>query len=314
MKETLSKLTERCIEYFKQHSFSRPRIDRYKFVWSKKLAPYMAEHSIRYYNPSVEEAYIQANIVWQSVTPYQRDLIRCIHVLSELQETGRISQGRTRAPKRELLGPIGLLMERFLLHLESLRRSVITINDHRLYLHGLLTYLKSKRINKVEEIKELHIITFLSTDTNNKIGIISSVRMFFSFLYEERLIKRDLSLCLRRFKWVRKEKMPSVYSKKEVLNIERSIIRSDATGKRNYAILLLATRLGLRASDIAHLCFSNLNWEQSIIVLSHFKTGNKLKVPLLAVVGNAIIDYLKYARKHSDSNRIFLYTTNRLKY
>ena len=61
--------------------------------------------------------------------------------------------------------------------------------------------------------------------------------------------------------------MPSVYSENEVLQIEASIQRSDATGKRDYAMMLLATRLGLRASDIAYLSFGNLDWEQSTITL-----------------------------------------------
>ncbi len=72
---------------------------------------------------------------------------------------------------------------------------------------------------------------------------------------------------------------------------------------------LLASRLGLRASDIAHLTFSNIDWENSTIKLSQFKTGKKIELPLLAEVGEAIIDYLKYGRKRTESPKIFLYTT-----
>jgi len=71
---------------------------------------------------------------------------------------------------------------------------------------------------------------------------------------------------------------------------------------------LLASRLGLRASDIAHLTFGNIDWENSTITLSQFKTGKKIELPLLVEVGEAIIDYLKYGRKRSESPRIFLYT------
>jgi integrase len=71
---------------------------------------------------------------------------------------------------------------------------------------------------------------------------------------------------------------------------------------------LLASRLGLRASDIAHLTFSNIDWENSTIALSQFKTGKKIELPLLTDVGEAIIDYLKYGRKKSGSPKVFLYT------
>ena len=67
-------------------------------------------------------------------------------------------------------------------------------------------------------------------------------------------------------------------------------------------------RLGLRASDIAHLTFDNINWGNSKIIFSQFKTGQQIELPLLTDVGEAIIDYLKYGRKLSQSQRVFLYT------
>jgi integrase len=73
-------------------------------------------------------------------------------------------------------------------------------------------------------------------------------------------------------------------------------------------MILLASRLGLRASDIAHLTFGNIDWENSAIIFSQFKTGKMIELPLLVDVGEAIIDYLKYGRKKSESPRVFLYT------
>jgi integrase len=133
-------------------------------------------------------------------------------------------------------------------------------------------------------------------------------RLFLIHLYENHFLQADLSASLRHFKWNRSKRLPSVYSIGEVSQIEASIRRSDATGKRDYAMLLLATRLGLRASDIAHLNFSNMDWERNTITLTQFKTGKEIILPLLAEVGEAIIDYLKYGRKSSQSDRIFLYT------
>lgn len=118
----------------------------------------------------------------------------------------------------------------------------------------------------------------------------------------------DLSIVLQHYKWNKKEKLPSVYTAKEVSQIESSLDRADATGKRNYAMTLLASRLGLRASDIAHLTFGNIDWEKSTITLSQCKTGKVIELPLLADIGESIIDYLKYGRKKSDSQRVFLYT------
>jgi site-specific recombinase XerD len=307
-KQTVKDLTNCCILYLEQQSFSQPRIDRYKSMWKKGIVPFMAENSILHYDASVGEEFISTHIAGSIVTPGQRDYIRSISVLNEFQEKGSISKRRFHPVERKLSGQIGQYMEKFLLHLDALRRSKITINDHRLYLHRFLTFIEGRQIINIEEIKEEHIILFISTSTNNNICVVSSLRLFFRYLFENNLLSLDLSEVLRHYKWTKREKLPSVYSTIEVSEIEKSIKREDITGKRDYAMLLLATRLGLRASDIAHLSFDNLNWESSTIILNQFKTGKKIELPLLVDVGEAIIDYLKYGRKKSESPMIFLYT------
>jgi len=306
--QTVEKLMGSCVHYFEQQSYSPLRIERYKLLWKSKLIPFMVQKSFLYYDPSVGEEYIRSNIAGSIVTPYERDIIRSINVLNEFQEKGTISKRHCKPIKRELSGQIGLLMDKFLLHLESLRRNRITISNHRLYLSRFLFYLNSKLVSAIEEVKEEYILSFVSTQTNNKICIVSTIRFFFRFLYEERIIQFDLSAVLQHYKWVKKEKLPSVYTANEIFQIESSIHREDATGKRNYAMTLLASRLGLRASDIAHLTFGNIDWENSTITLSQFKTGKKIELPLLVEVGESIIDYLKYGRKRSESPRVFLYT------
>jgi len=306
--QKVEELMDSCVQYFEQQSYSPLRIDRYKFLWKSKLIPFMVQKSFLYYEPSVGEEYIRSKIAGSIVTPYERDIIRSVNVLSEFQEKGTISKIHCKPIKRELSGQIGRLMDRFLLHLESLRRNRITIYDHRLYLSRFLFYLDSKQVSAIEEVMEENILSFVSTQTNNQIGIVSTIRFFFRFLFEERIIQTDLSAILQHYKWIKREKLPSVYTRKEVFQIESSIHREDATGKRNYAMTLLASRLGLRASDIAHLTFGNIDWENSTITLSQFKTGKMIELPLLVDVGEAIIDYLKYGRKKSESPRIFLYT------
>lgn len=296
-----------CVVYFEQQSFSKPRIDRYKSMWRSGIVAYMAERSIRYYDVSIGDEFLRTHFAECIAASSRRDFIKSIHVLSDLQMNGNISKRRCQPVERNLSGPIGLLMEQFLSYLESLRRHRETIIHHRLHLHRFLSFLESKQIWNIVEIKEEHIIIFVSTITNSRICLISSLRNFFRYLFDNHLLSSDLSEALRHYKWNKRVKLPSVYTTKEVLQIETSIKREDPTGKRNFAMMLLATRLGLRVSDIAHLTFDNISWEKSRITLTQFKTGNEIELPLLANVGEAIIDYLKYGRKKSESQNIFLY-------
>ena len=104
----------------------------------------------------------------------------------------------------------------------------------------------------------------------------------------------------------RKEKLPSYYDKDEILKIESVVDRSSPIGRRDYAIILLASRLGLRASDIVSLTFANLDWDNSLIILLQQKTKKDISLPLLPEVGNAIIDYIRNGRPQANLKTVFL--------
>lgn len=265
----------------------------------------MSEKGIKDYNCPIGEKFIRDNIS-SKVTPGERDLIRSVTVLNEMQATGKVSKKTVHPITRKLTGEIGEAVERFLLRLKELRRNPTTIKDHLLYLHRFIQYLNNIDIKLLGDIKELDVLSFVSTPTNNKINVVSSLRMFLRYTYEERLLKTDISCVLANYKWVKREKLPSFYTAEEVIKIESTVSLSSEVGKRNYAVLLLATRLGLRASDIANLSFSNFDWDKSRITLQQYKTGKEIELPLLTEIGEAIINYLKFGHPRSSYPNVFL--------
>ncbi len=105
---------------------------------------------------------------------------------------------------------------------------------------------------------------------------------------------------------VRHKPIPSVYSPEEVEQLLLSVNRSSKTGKRNYAIMIIAARLGLRASDISELTFDSINEKSATIKITQRKTGKPLTLPLLDDVKEALHDYLENARPMQDDSHIFL--------
>ena len=85
-----------------------------------------------------------------------------------------------------------------------------------------------------------------------------------------------------------------------------AIDRNDPQGKRDYAILLIAVRLGLRIGDIRRLKHSSINWEKMTINLVMSKTEQQIELPLIKDIGWAVIDYLKNGRPTSTSDCIFI--------
>jgi site-specific recombinase XerD len=76
-------------------------------------------------------------------------------------------------------------------------------------------------------------------------------------------------------------------------------------GRRDYAILLLMVRLGLRAVEIARMQLGDINWRSAVIEVRS-KGGRRDRLPLPADVGRALADYLSHARRQSSCRSVFL--------
>jgi len=78
---------------------------------------------------------------------------------------------------------------------------------------------------------------------------------------------------------------------------------------RDKAIISLAMYTGMRGSDIAKMCVSDIDWRRDKITLTQSKTGAPLTLPLRAVIGNAIFDYIKHERINKEAiNNLFVNT------
>jgi integrase/recombinase XerD len=82
--------------------------------------------------------------------------------------------------------------------------------------------------------------------------------------------------------------------------------RDTAVGCRDYAILLLLARLGLRAGEIVALTLDNVDWDRGCLTVVGSKVGQNSELPLPADVGSAIAQYLRRCRPRSDCRRLFL--------
>ena len=135
---------------------------------------------------------------------------------------------------------------------------------------------------------------------------ICSLRAFFRFLYQEGIMPDDLAAKMPMVKARKQTAIPSVWTHEELKQLVGAIDRGSPKGRRDYAIILIACRLGLRCTDIKNLCFENFNWAEKKLCFTQSKTGQPMELPLVPDVGWAVIDYLKYGRPKVDSSRIFV--------
>jgi len=126
------------------------------------------------------------------------------------------------------------------------------------------------------------------------------------FLFDNGEIASDFSEKIPYPRIYRKSNIPSVWPEDELKRIFDVIDTNSAIGKRNRVILLLASRLGLRGSDIRNLKLSDIDWENDTVCFIQSKTKQPITLPLVADVGEAIIDYLRYGRPDCNSKELVL--------
>lgn len=131
---------------------------------------------------------------------------------------------------------------------------------------------------------------------------------FLRFLFESGQIKRDFSkLIMSRKKY---SPHPTVYTQDEISLIEDSVDRSTAAGIRNYAILLLLSRYGIRSRDISALTFENIDFTNNRLHFFQQKTGDSWEMELFPEVKKALQDYILTARPPlPDCSNVFLTST-----
>jgi integrase/recombinase XerD len=101
--------------------------------------------------------------------------------------------------------------------------------------------------------------------------------------------------------------IPRAIPADQVRQLLASIDRGTTMGRRDYAILLLLARLGLRASEVAFLELDDIDWNVGRLTVRG-KSGQRHDLPLPAEVGRAIAAYLRRGRPTSTSRRVFLRT------
>jgi site-specific recombinase XerD len=300
-----------------EFTLSKRTIDEYTRYW-RRVRSFMGLNGIRTYNQEVEKQFLVDDLRGRTkfeLSESEKRVYNCVKALTEFAEKGGISIKlnvfKPGKPDIILNGPIGDLFVSFLQYKQTeCRWSGDTFETHRNYLSMFLKFCNKTNIATIAEIDFAAILLFLSDPQSirghRSGGAVSSLRAFFKYAFEQKLLEIDYSISIPSYKSVSQPQLPSTYSEKEIVQLLSSIERSSAIGKRNYAMILMAVRLGFRASDIANLKFEHLKWARYTIEIHQYKTGQELIVPLLPDVGNAIIDYLKYGRRNSDEPYVFL--------
>lgn len=302
----INELVKTCDATLKRLEFKESTLKRHQRCFLH-LKAYMISNGLDIYDEIVGEKYQLNMLTGGHAKNYT---LRCtansINFLNDILNNVTLRKKRILLKVFPLPGEFGKHISLFLEGLKmEFRPSEKTIRMYTMALSHFAVRMQQDFVQP-DNLDNIAIKRFASSLQNTQLRVCVPVRRFLRYLFENNVTKTDLSIPLFSIKSHRAEKIPSIYSTEEIRKMDASIEKSTAAGKRNYAIFLLASLLGLRASDIRQLQFHNLDWDQNTICLIQYKTNKKIELPLLDVIGEAIIDYICYGRPNSDNKTIFL--------
>ena len=135
--------------------------------------------------------------------------------------------------------------------------------------------------------------------------VASALRSFFRFLYEQGEMTRDLAGSVPSVSHWRMSGLPKYLEPRQVESMLKSCDVNRPIGRRDYAILLLLARLGLRAGEVVHLVLDDVDWQAGELTVRG-KSAQHTRLPIPQDVGEALANYLRQDRPACRSRRVFV--------
>ncbi len=192
----------------------------------------------------------------------------------------------------------------------KLKNSTIELRSS--YLQQFLQWVKQTYFNQdLCELKPYDVELFYIKATSRwgnayKRSLQGTLRSFFDFCHEKKYITQNLRFSVPIIKTYRLSEIPKKIDEEEAIKLINYIDRSTESGKRNYAILMVLKTYGVRGCQLRALKLKDIDWHKEEIHFPPVKEGKSCSFPLLTAAGNALLDYLKNARRKCQYPEVFL--------
>jgi integrase/recombinase XerD len=285
---------------------------KFKAVWNQ-LIRYAQDQSTPVYSVELGQNFLRDTFHLEAGAPLARKdygKARAIQILTNVYLHQAINL-RRKHPAFRLPSAFQTDIDGFLQ--DSVKRAISeSTHEHLLYdLNQFVAFLVQKGIPEFGEVTVQDLHAYVSTLTDYSPctlrHTLRTLRRLFVYLSSLGLASRDLAISIPTLKGgTNGSALLSVYTEDELMKLLQTVDRANPIGKRDYAVLLLAVKLGLRRSDVRNLKLAHLQWDTPRIAFAQEKTGQVLSLPLLEEVGVALIDYLKHGRPPVVSEYVFL--------
>lgn len=226
-----------------------------------------------------------------------------LRLLRQLLDTGRVQTPPVTDPHEQMLSAFGEHLKRKRgLHPRTIEAS----------LYYALPFFREiwDGSGDLSQISRRVVVDYVERHAHDHSArtmqsVFGRLRSFLRYLFAEGLLDEDLSLCIPAIRGRRDASLPRFLTSVQLQSVLDACDRTTSAGRRDYAILLLLARLGLRAHEVSQLSLDDVDWNSGVVSIAG-KGGTQSILPLPHDVGDAITGYLVNDRPASASRQIFL--------
>jgi len=312
----LETLVREALEYMEKQKYSLSWMDRHRRAW-RQFVDFVADGSEKDGSFSdLVRAFlairgIEDDVDGMALRAGQCTLRLAMRSLTDYALHGCFPRRKHLVARVQLPSEFESVILGYVQHLEAnaglaersveSRRKLATLFCH---------YLDAAGVASMTEMQVRNLPGFVASRSylrqNSLAHELSMLRGFLRYLCMVGIVSAEIIEEVPRVRVRRHARIPSVWSRDQVGALLGAVDRSSPKGKRDYAILLLAARLGMRASDIRTLRLEDIRWDKAQVVYRQTKTGNPHSLPLTEETGQALIDYLRHGRPQTDHREVFL--------
>lgn len=298
----LNEKVKELVSYLQDTGYSAMYID-----YMKKMAEWLSGNAGHYKWKSLADVEPTLKELWSNKYTY-RNKVRLLRIISQYIENGLLPNGHKhyiRPHHYELIGEEYRSITDLAFNIVG-RHCKFSTNV-KYALSSFFFRLQEMGVYSLESITENAVLEVFSKNRKSK--------MSHSLKYS---VEYGLKACLPHYgKSVERiiAYLPSIpnirkniqyLTEKELTAIRHTLENDGTISLQDKAIITLAMYTGLRGCDISALTLDNFDWEHDLIKITQAKTGQPLTLPLRAVVGNIVFDYLLHERPKCMEPYVFL--------
>ncbi|MHB8191054.1 MAG: tyrosine-type recombinase/integrase [Ferrimicrobium sp.] len=207
--------------------------------------------------------------------------------------------------------PIELFIEGYRNYLDQERGFAPgTVRNYLGVAHAFVTHISTNGSFDLATLSAAQVSDFILAESRRgKVGSVKStttrLRSLLRYAYLEGLTQNALAGAVPSVACWRLSSLPKAMPTKDVAKLVKSCDHREAVGRRDFAILMLLWRLGLRAGEVARLELGDIDWRSGEVVIRG-KGNRNDKLPLPSDVGEAIVNWLQQGRPQCSDAAVFV--------